>query len=92
VRRAFPRAGSASLGTMTAKSGPRSIWPRWHAQVRRVLHPRNSQMDQCDGPEGRSGQRGLEAQAGARGGDGRLRQPTARAHPYWSTTSSTSCG
>ena len=36
-----------------------------HAQVRRVLDPRRSRLEQLDGPQGRRGDRGLEAQAGS---------------------------
>ena len=38
------------------------------AQVRRVLDPRRPALDQRDGPEGRRGERGLEAQAAAETG------------------------
>src|SRR5712691_11988586 len=50
------------------------------AQVRRVLHSRRSRLEQLHGPEWRRGDRGLEAEAGARRGHRRRRQPSARAH------------
>ena len=50
------------------------------AQVRRVLDPRTSPLEQLDGPQGRRGGRGHEAEAGAGRRDRRLRQLSARAH------------
>ena len=37
------------------------------AQVRRVLDPRRAHVEQLDGTQGRRGERGLEAEAGANG-------------------------
>ena len=51
-----------------------------HAQVRRVIHARGSRVEQLDRPQGRRGERGLEAQAGAGRRDRRPRQLSARAH------------
>jgi hypothetical protein len=42
--------------------------------------PRRSRVEQLDGPQGRPGKRGLEAEAGGRRANRRLRQPSARAH------------
>src|SRR5580693_5168409 len=50
------------------------------AEIRRVLDPRRSRLEQLEDPEGRCGDRGLEAEAGARRRDRRPSQLSARAH------------
>ena len=63
------------LGRRSDESFERGGRPRWRvggqaeqpAQVRRVLHSRRSRLEQLDGPQGRRGERGLEAEAGVDG-------------------------
>ena len=50
------------------------------AQVRRVLKPRRGRLEQLDGAKGRSSERGLEAEAGAKRGNSRPRQLPTRMH------------
>ena len=79
-----PAAGSAQLRVLRRAVAI----PEWRvggqveqpAQVRRVLDPRRSRLEQLDGAEGRRGERGLEAEAGARRGNRRPCQLPARAH------------
>ena len=62
--------------------------PKWRAggqveqrsRVRRVLDPRGSRVEQLDGVRRRGGGRGLDAEAGARRGNRRSRELTARTH------------
>ena len=72
-----PAAGSAELRVVRRAVAI----PEWRvggqveqpAQVRRVLDPRGSRLEQLDGTEGRRGRRGLEAEAGAGRGNRRPR-------------------
>src|SRR5260221_6029167 len=62
-------AGSAELRVLRGAVAS----PEWRpggqveqpAEVRRVLDPRRSRLEQLEGPEGRCADRGLEAEAGA---------------------------
>src|SRR3954468_10734036 len=69
ARRRGMAAGSAQLRVLRGAVAA----PEWracgqveqHPQVRRVVHARESRLEQLDSPRGRRGDRGLEAQGGA---------------------------